>query len=380
MRLRSGKRYRLSSGGYRPGIRDVVAAGVNAAVDLRRRYRSVGTQTMTTTRNRRGVRSGIGVTTQHDRRLVYKKRRMPRRKRKAWKKFTNKVNAVAEKDYGTRSIVFNRQTTTTNSSSNPTGQQQVLTFGLYGNQSSTEVQLNDLQYISKLENDTGTVSGDAGIAVKDSTLFYFKSGILDLTIRNVSTLTTQVTPTNITEINGNCKVELDLYEISISKQLYEKSQDNSTFSAYGSIESCITSMLNEETVINDLNITGEIKITPQSRGFTPFDATYALSRYGIKIWKKTKYFMPAGDTITYQVRDPKRHVMSRRGLSSIAGCNRPGITRFIFMVAKLVPGLTQGPNTEVGNAQLVLSYGMTRKYTYKVEGANDDRNEYVAQT
>ena len=33
--------------------------------------------------------------------------------------------------------------------------------------------------------------------------------------------------------------------------------------------------------------------------------TYSLSRWGIKIWKKTKYLIPNGDVITYQMRNPQ---------------------------------------------------------------------------
>ena len=55
---------------------------------------------------RRGS-SGVGVTNQHDRAFVYRKKRMPRRRGKRWMKFSRKVHFVAEKDLGTRTIVMN---------------------------------------------------------------------------------------------------------------------------------------------------------------------------------------------------------------------------------------------------------------------------------
>lgn len=382
MKTRSG--LRLNRYRARPRAVDVALAAYNTYRDLRTRYRSRGTQTRTSGRQKYTT-SGKGVTTQHDRRLIYRKRRMPRRKRKAWKAFVNKVHAVDEKDLGTRSVLFNRQVTTTNDSTAATDQQSVLTISLYGNQAGTELHNNDLQYISNLENpvsvapDNTATGGYRAPTVYPSTKFLFKSAVLDLTIRNVSTEVTSLTPLT-TPISSLGKIEMDIYEISISKDMYDNTPGG--VGSYSSIEGMMANMNTQDInlVIPDQNITGEVRITPSSRGFTPFDATYALSKYGIKIWKKTKFFIPAGDTITYQIRDPKRHVINYESLSSVLGFNRKGVSKFLLCVSKFVPGVQQGPVTAVGNLQLRIAYGITRKYVYKVEGINDDRNEYIAQT
>lgn len=47
------------------------------------------------------------VTTQYDTRLQYRKKSMPRWKRKAWKRFSQKVNAVNLKNHGTYTRLFN---------------------------------------------------------------------------------------------------------------------------------------------------------------------------------------------------------------------------------------------------------------------------------
>lgn len=367
------KRYK-TRGGYRAGGRQLFSAGVLAARDAWNRYRSYGSRTMTQYKKRVG--SGKGITTQHDRKLIYKKSSMPKGKKRRWKKFKNKVFAVSEKSLGTRSVLFNRQVTVGNDNSDPQFQQGALTISLYGNQAATELHNNDLQYISQLENNSSAITQANGIGVNESTKFIFKSACLDLTIRNVSTKNN----TGVVSIDGNCKVELDIYEITSSRQFYEKSQNSLVNTSYASIEGLINTMLTSSDIVNDENIVGEVKVNANARGFTPFDATYAISRYGLKIWKKTKFFIPAGDTITYQVRDPKRHVLSRRSMSDSLGCNRPGMTRFLFVVSKLVPGNVQGSSVIPGNCQLNLAFGMTRKYVYKVEGANDDRSEYIAQT
>ena len=51
--------------------------------------------------------SGLGVTQQHDRRMVYRKRRMSRRLKRRWRNFSRKVLSVSEKDLGSRTVVRN---------------------------------------------------------------------------------------------------------------------------------------------------------------------------------------------------------------------------------------------------------------------------------
>jgi len=103
-------------------------------------------RTITRNRNRRQPSvAGIGITGQHDKRLVYLKRTMPRYKKRRWKSFINKVAAVSEKDLGTRSVLFNR---VVNYSGTDSSKQMVGTITLYG-QESTNSENNELDIIKE---------------------------------------------------------------------------------------------------------------------------------------------------------------------------------------------------------------------------------------
>jgi len=172
-------------------------------------------------------------------------------------------------------------------------------------------------------------------------------------------------------------LEFDIYECSMSKP-GEVMTGTDTYTNFNDLQSVFTYGFAQENVINDEGVVGEVAINVNARGFSPFDSTYALSKFGIKIWKKTKYTILNGDTVTYQVRDPKRRVIDRKSLATGGGFNKPGWTRIIFFVYKLVPGLSVG-NT-VGKYIQAADIGITRKYTYKIQGVNDDRSILFNQT
>lgn len=307
-------------------------------------------------RGRRFARSGVGVTFEDDRKTIYRRKRMPFRKRKAWRNFNRKVKTVAEKNLGTRTVVFNTSFDFINANA---GEQVVGYCALYGLESPNTF-LNDLKYISNLEN-RGNPTQALGITVDDNTKFFFHSGILDITMRNIS----GDTGSEETLISW-MTLETDVYEIVFSRRAVSGSTN------YDNIEGLFSASL--EPVIDDNNAVGEVVVTLDDRGATPWDFPSILSRYGMKILKKTKYFIRSGQTATYQIRDPKRRVAPTQSISTTdAGFNKPGWTRHVLIIAKSVP--SQNP---LGvNVREILRVGMTRKYTYKIEGANEPRSLYV---
>ena len=91
---------------------------------------------------RRRMRSGQGITAQHDQRLIYRKRYMPKRRKSQWRTFVKKVKAVKDKDLGTRTYVMNQQVTQTNTDGTA---QMCYTNGLYTlNGSNGLADMNDL--------------------------------------------------------------------------------------------------------------------------------------------------------------------------------------------------------------------------------------------
>lgn len=302
-----------------------------------------------------GVRSGIGITTQHDVRRVYRKRSMPRRKKRGWKNFVNKVNAVDEKDLGTQTFLFN----TAVSAAVVTDAQILLSAALYSDKSSTATWLNDLRQMSGKFN-TGNPTAAADLTVQNTTKIIFKSAVLDITIRNMSD--------NGSGTLLDIPLEVDVYEITMSR-----GEDDSSVVADTDLQSFLRRGSDDTLQIGGgTNVANDLSI--DVRGATPWECPQALSMYRMKILKKTKYFLSSGQTFTYQMRDPKRHVMSYAKMTRGLSCNVNGLTKWILFVGKPVPGVT--PSATVVPK---LSFGITRKYMLKIEGFSQDRDYYVKE-
>lgn len=351
MTTRSGQRYGLQYRMQRGGTRSWTGPNLARRTMAARRTFA---RSQTLTRNRRQT-SGIGITTQHDERRIYRRKRMPRRMRRRWKRFKNKVLAVSEKDLGTRTILFNAKY----SFSNTDPALHIFEApALYSN-SSTTLYLNDLDTIQNTE--AGIWTPATGANVEKSSKFIFKSAILDITFRNAST--------NNGSPDSRAKLETDIYEIIVNGVTDDSS------GTYVKLNGLFQSA---ETDTQNIGGAGN-GILYNQRGSTPWDFPAALSKWKIKILKKTKFMTPNGDTFTYQVRDPRRKVASKVSLDLANGCNKQGWTRFILVISKLVPGLTVGAVGAADVYQEILDVGITRKYFYKIEGISEDRDRYYNQ-
>nr|WAE43018.1 MAG: capsid protein [Cressdnaviricota sp.] len=329
------------------------ARGRRSNVVAARRYVPI----RSTRRAVRSGRSGRGTTTQHDRQSVYSKRSMPRGKKRQWRKFVSKVNAAAEKDLGTRTVVFNKSQAYGNTASTNQGYAYLALYSANGTGDSF---MADLYNISNLEN-TGNPTAAAGTTVDKTTKFLFKSGILDITVRNTSSINLAGVQTAAPE----AKLEVDVYEITSPVEWDDTLGVKSDVSAALFVGDTQT-----------LNIGGAgTAIKPDLRGVTPWDMPAALSHYRLRIQKKTKYFLQNGETFTYQMRDPKRRKTDRSKMVNALGGNRPGWTKHLYFVFKLVPGLSIGTAVNTYTEQLTI--GMTRKYFYKIMGVTEDRDQYL---
>lgn len=337
---------------------------------LRRRNRSLSQIMRRKTRFTGGVLGGSDANA----RVIYRRKSMPRKKRRQWGRFVKKVNAVDERDLGSRTVLFNdridanvSQTSLYNYTLSATSQ-GALTLGLYtiGGQPGTANWLRDLQQIAGLENYNNPTAA-AGATVSPNTKFMFHSGVLDITIRNTSVgLSAELIPFEAGDI------ELDLYEITINT-------NNLNQYTAPSIEQYNT--ISEIFARNDAAEIGGtgVGIGPSDRGATPWEFPNQLGQFRIRINKKTKYFIPQGRTVTYQLRDPARHVTTPNEMTQMFSINKRGVTKFVYLMWKLVPGLTQVSATPAGGTyDARISVGVTRKYMYKVEGINDDRERLIS--
>lgn len=324
-------------------LRAAAIAAAGTAGEMARRFMRRGRRARASRFNarrgfrtkRRNVTSGQGITDQYDRSNIYVKRRMPRGKRRSWKKWTRKVHAVAEKDLGSRTWLRNGVANLFGA--NPAANiQTVGEIALYPCRGQTTID----------EDLTTLVAEDTTIPTAGRIIF--QSAVLDLTIVNRSTV----------EGGGGIPVELDVYVITARKSFQSNAVGRDLLGAF-------TDGFNDTTNIGGAG-TG-ISIT--RRGVTPFEATQALSKYGMKIWKKTKYTIGSTQSITYQMRDPKRHVYEKAFIEDNSlSANIKG-TKFLFFVARLQPGYASGAGT-----QLDVDIGYTKKYMYKVDESNGDQS------
>lgn len=267
-----------------------------------------------------------GVTGQHDSAFQYRKKRMPRYKRKQWKKFVKKVTAVNNKLLGTQTVLYNKQTSCTSA----TGEQNYTVCTLYGKDGDQSTAVNregggrDLRLLY-----------DALGATQRGARILFKSGVLDVTLTNMSVDQGGVIP----------PIEADVYEVT-----YGYSSDDFT---------SVANAFNEAK--SDTQLIGATQLTETTRGATLFDFPTMLSAGRVKIMSKRKYFIPARGCITYQVRDPKNHVFPLTHIdptTAISSFIEPGMTRGIIVIHKPIAGYETLTSS--------LNAGITRKYSYVI--------------
>lgn len=301
--------------------------------------------------------SGKGVTTQHDSRMIYRKKGMPKGRKCRWKRFTKRVHAVSEKALGAQTVVFNKTFVLSNS----TAQEQAYgSLCLYGNKSTSSA-YNDLTAIRDRHKAPGaTVTmqqiSDVGLGsnLNHTSKFLFQSAVLDITFRNTSG--------DGTTLNSEMTLEVDVYECTWGTKAVDGVTALNSLDEAFDAGALITTSIGQQGG----------SIVPEKRGITPWEIPQALSQWRIKILKKTKYFVPNNGQFTYQTRDPARHTITADKIEDNIGCNIPGLTKWIYITAKTLPGITVSPTK-----QERLTMGVTRKYMYKIRGEASRRDYYV---
>lgn len=319
----------------RPFMRYAVPAGTAIAKGVATQVKQRWSRSNTRTRTKKKQKSGSGTTTQYDRILQYRRRRMPRRKKRSWVKFQRKVRAALQKDLGNRTILFNHLLNTTGSVTDATTQQGTAEVHLYGHKGSPDgpTQGGSRDILRIMNNDSVALDGSGKVR--------FRSAVLDITVRNAGS--EHATP---------WPVELDVYEIGWYKR-----------TAY---LDCTAALVDGFAATGNINTgTG---LTVSNRGVTPWECPEGISLGGFRIYKKTKYFLNTGQTMTYQVRDPRNHFYSRGDAIQTevpSGVAWPGVTKTLLFIWKAVPG---GLATDIPR----LYIGSTRKYSYSVMQENRD--------
>lgn len=264
--------------------------------------------------------SGVVTTGQHDyqRQYTYKKasRRVRRRARKIYRSFIkNSLKLV-----GTNTVIKNSTQSCVTDATNPQNWSVVHVGGLTG----TENGANDINAI---------ISSDTRIATSGKVLI--TNGNIDITMRNSST--------------GGIGLEVDVYEVGYSNETKRTS--------FGTM---LSDAWTETPAIGSLT-----SFTINSRGSQLFDFP-ELFKKGVKIFKKTKVFLPDANTATYRMKLKRnKWITPTNDIIDNVGFIKPYYTRSLVFVVKPIVG-----QNDFGT----LSIGCTRKYTYKIYEDDQDRD------
>lgn len=311
-------------------------------------------------------KSGQGVTQHYDRRTIYRKKRMPYRKKRAWKKFVKKVLKVESSTLGTKTIVLNNYlnavleiiATTANYTKQLYG--YVCLYGVDSSSGST----GDGYLGSK---DLQTIYADSTSQNVTAELI-FNSAILDVTFTNGNLL--QFSGDG-TEFPWDEKLELDVYEITVGRNA---SYETNPLGLVGMFQYGAQSSGNFGA--------GTATTGLDQRGITPWDIPQALSQFKMKIWKKTKYMLNSGESVTYQMRDSKERLLNKQTMDDVLGVNLRGWTRYLLYVAKVPggyltrPSITGPAGTTATSGSMQLSVAATRKYMLRAPESGAKQSAY----
>lgn len=271
-----------------------------------------------------------GVTGNYDKVTQYSYKRMPGGQRRKWKKFSKQVNAVVQKSVGTRTVVFND----TLFREAGIGNQTWVATALYGfcgrDLGLSDKGFRDVYRICNNDSDVMNQNSDGGNPAK----IQFKSGVIDLTMRNT----------------GTNSLEVDLYEINVMTDATK--------------ESCFSDSVSAAELFTNNIPSATTQVTLSNRGVTLFDLPYLISTDRLKIYKKKKFFLPVGATATHQHRDPRNHAFNASEINindspAESSYGRRKMTQLFVMVFKSVVGSDVDTPGQ-------LTVGVTRKYAYSV--------------
>lgn len=286
-----------------------VIAAAARATSTYNQFRSGGSYTQQ--RGGRSTEPGI-VSNQFQTKQWYKKKRMPRRKRKQWVKFTKKVRAVFNKEMSCQTIL-RREVGTASAAINTQNFFNAMLFPADGVVAS----MNDLVEIKK------SLAGTA--AVGDKSKFRIESGVLDLAI--------QAKATNTNTLYA------DVYSIVARKDLPS--------SMYTSPTNMFANLTSESTV----DLEGDTRIAPTDIGSTPFSMPLFCQYW--KILSKKTITMTPGQVAEMQLRDSKNKYFMGKVVEDKTSIK--GWTQGFFIIIRSQYNGTETPSC-------ALDFGYTKHY------------------
>lgn len=272
------------------------------------------------------------VTKQRDFGNQYRFKKMPKRKRKQWKKFVKKVTAVELKNAATKTVVFNHRMVQTGTP----GNQAFMSIALYGiNGAPDSNNAIGYQDMLKLFDNDPDIKQEAvaGVNFPANGKLHMQTAVLDFTLRNL----------------GEVDAEVDIYY-----GYHVKNVNNINILQ----QTADTLRQHFIATTSDPITSGNTSIGLGLRGATPFDCSSALSESGFHILKKQKFNIEPSASVFIQHRDSKNYELDQNDLSTI-GYAKKKLTYEVLIVHK--PSVTS-----VDDTVSTIGCGVTRKYGYSV--------------
>jgi len=282
------------------------------------------------------------VSNQYDFTTQYRRKRMPRGKRKRWVKFVKKVGAVENRLLGLRTVVFNDKIDIAYGGvANGQGWGVMHLYGRTGlNTGNVENGSADLLEI--FNNDPELKDNFTGALVQTDASVQFRSATIDITMFN----------------NTSRTAEVDVYKIWYKPNEIQFNSFSQANQDYELTQQAITG-----------GISGQIRLT--TRGATPFAMPQLLQRLRATIVWKKKFILGASQCSLFQHRDPKNHYLHTRDMkSSDTDLTMRGMTCSYLFITKDV--------ARTGD-DLTLSVSASRTYSYKTQlkTINNSRNQVL---
>lgn len=306
----------------------------------------------TATRTRKGRNGSQPLTYDNDFKTDYRYRRMPRRRRRRWRRFSRKVNAVVLRSQQGLKKVINHANTVVTTTAGSSGFAGSL---LYSADGSVNFNSADIGQIFRGHLGSGVFNDENNLAVTQASqkVLHFESAQLEITMRNTGLTTAIVEVYRVVCRRQHAQTTTDagntitgIYQLGFVKQ--------------GQIFDIETSL----TVGTGIETATEI-------GTTPFQSKRFCQTF--KIYSRKKFQIAAGNTVSFILKDPRNRKLTAENCRSQLFF--PKHTHGYFFQVYGVPNIVAGVPVSADIAQVLISE--TRKYQYRTPVYSADESAHL---
>lgn len=298
--------------------------------------------------NKKGVEYN-GVTQQRDSKMAYKKRRMPKYKKRIWKKFVKKVNAVEIKDRGLQVFMLDNG----GGSSISPGAQWTHAVHLYGKSNiNNERGASDL---FELQKDVET----AAMNINDPGLGPNNAYPQIATTNNKCTIRMQSAVLQVVwKNNGAQPIILKIYH------LWYNADSNAT--SFGDAVNDVETfeVRRQQGTVGGVTdpVTNDQALTLSRIGSTLFDEPQLLSRLNCTIKTVREIYLLPNQHHSMSIRDPKNYSIDLNSIRPISGVAQTG-----YVDRRLTESIVWSAQN-YNNAEASIEFRAHRTYRYTIEG------------